>query len=254
MHRNGTANIAILHTDGSGFYEASEGDSLDLAPRWIPDSRRLVFQSAGAGRDRAGRVSGFAPFSIQELDLETGDMKCLLEDPKSDFLAPQVTADGSLYYIRRPHGADKSAMSPGRALLDAVLSPFRILHAIYQFINFFTVKYTGKPLSTSGGAAQRERDMKQMMIWGNLIDGAGVGEDPGADQATRSLVPSSWQLTRRTPAGVTEVIAKNVLSFDVATDGSLIYSNGNAIHRIAPGGGPAERLVASSMVAQVAAL
>jgi len=47
-HQFGTANIAVRLNDESGFSEATEGDSLDTAPRWIPgEGRRLVFQSAG---------------------------------------------------------------------------------------------------------------------------------------------------------------------------------------------------------------
>src|SRR5206468_1707687 len=47
-HEFGTANIAVRPDDQTGFSEVTEGDSLDSAPRWVPNHpRRLVFQSAG---------------------------------------------------------------------------------------------------------------------------------------------------------------------------------------------------------------
>ncbi len=254
-HKNFTANIAVLQLEGSDFFEASEGDSIDSAPRWVPGSRRIVFQSAGIGRDRAGRVSGLGPFTAQELDLDSGEMKCLAENADYDFLGPQKSADGALYYIRRPHQSGKRNLSPLQALLDAVLFPFRMAHAIFQFFNFFSMRYTGKPLSNSGGAAQRQPDLRQMMVWGNLIDVARAErEDRLGDSSAPSLVPSSWQLVRQSSDGGTEVLTANVLSFDIATDGSLLYSNGSAVHRIPPGGGHAERVLVGTMIEQVAAL
>jgi hypothetical protein len=76
-----TSNIAVLQVEGTDFSETTDGDSFDLAPRWVPGTRRrLVFQSAGVGRDGAGRFAGVGPFSIQELDLDSGDMVCLAEE------------------------------------------------------------------------------------------------------------------------------------------------------------------------------
>ena len=63
-----------------------------------------------------------------------------------------------------------------------------------------------------------------MMIWGNVIQAEQATEDEDAD-----LVPSSWQLARRGSDGREEVLAKGVLAYDVAADGKVLYSNGNAI-------------------------
>jgi hypothetical protein len=142
-----------------------------------------------------------------------------------------------------------------RALLDAVLFPFRLVQAIFQYFNFFSMRYTGKPLATSQGEAQRPADLKRMMVWGNLIDAERAArEDRLGDPDAPSLVPSSWQLVRRSPSGATEVLAKSVLSFDLAGDGSVVYTNGSAVHRIPPGGGSTERIAVGKMIEQVAAL
>jgi hypothetical protein len=249
---NGTSNIAVMRTDGSEFSEVTEGDSLDLAPRWIPDSsRRLVFQSAGIGRDSSGNFSGHGPFSIQKLDLDTGEMTSLAEEENYDLLGPQMNEDGVLYYIRRPYQKPGDNFSFPRAILDTLLFPIRIFYAIFQWLNFFTVRYTGKPLNTAQGAKQRNADLKQMMIWGNLIDaGKAAKQDQFGDQDAPSLVPQSWQLVRHRSNGSTEVIAKGVLSFDLCEDGSIVYSNGSAIYRIDPKGS-SERLHVDSMIEQV---
>ncbi|HEY1207465.1 MAG: hypothetical protein ABSH46_23080 [Bryobacteraceae bacterium] len=256
VHNDFTANIAVLQVEGPDFFEASEGDSFDLAPRWAPGpGRRLVFQSAGVGRDGGGRFSGLGPFTVQQIDLDSGEMECLAEEPEHDLLAPQKDGNGALYYIRRPYAGGRRNASPLRALLDAVLFPFRLLHAIFQYFSFFSMRYTGKPLTTSQGGAQRQPDLKQMMIWGNLIDAERAArEDRLGDPDAPSLVPSSWQLVRRSPDGATQVLAKSVLSFDLGADGAIVYSNGSAIHRIGPGGGSSERMAVGSMIEQVVAL
>jgi hypothetical protein len=253
---NFTSNIAVLQAEGTDFFEATEGDSIDLAPRWVKDSgRRLVFQSAGVGRDAQGRFAVPGPFSVQQLDLDSGEIEGLVEDPGHDHLGPQKTADGTLYYIRRPYERNNTTIQPLHALRDAALFPFRMAHAFFQYFNFFSMRYTGKPLATSRGAAQRQPDLKQMMIWGNLVDvDRAAQQDRLGDPDAPSLVPQSWQLVRRSSSGTTETLAKSVLSFDIAADGSVLYSNGSSIHRLPPSGGKAERVLVGAMIEQVAAL
>jgi len=221
----------------------------------VPGPRRkLVFQSAGVGRDANGRFSGMGPFVLQELDLDSGEMECLAEDPEHDLLAPQKDAAGTLYYIRRPYAARNRKVNPLRALLDAALLPFRLVVAIFHYFNMFSMRYTGKPLASSQGAAQREADLKRMMIWGNLIDAEKAArEDRLGDPDAPSLVPSSWQLMKQSHGSVAEVVAKGVLSFDLAADGALVYSNGSAIHRVAASGS-SERVAVGKMIEQVAVL
>jgi hypothetical protein len=256
VHANFTSSIAVMQITGTDFLEATEGDSFDLAPRWAPGPRRrIVFQSAGVGRDVAGRICGIGPSAVQELDLDSGEMERLAEEAEYDLLGPQKTADGTLYYIRRPYQNGKDKVRPLYALKDALLFPFRLAYAIFQFFNFFSMRYTGKPLATSRGAAQRQPDLKQMMVWGNLIDVDRAARENGlGDPDAPSLVPSSWQLVRQWPNGRKDVVAKGVLSFDIAEDGSLLYSNGSAIHRVASGGGQAERVLVGKMIEQVTAL
>jgi len=246
LHSNGTANLGIMLSGESGVKELTEGDSVDTSPSWVPgEARRIVFQSAGVGRNRQGHFLALGPFAIQELNIDTVEMDTLLEDAKTDFLAPRVTADGPLYYIRRPY-APSEGINPFRAIKDLLLFPFRLAYALFQFLNFFSMSYTGKKLTTAGDTRARELDQRQMMIYGNLIRAQQGAEGDDAPD----LVPNSWQLARRRASGGEEILAKGVVAYDVGADGTVAYSNGSAIFLITPDGRK-ERVLTERMIEQV---
>jgi hypothetical protein len=252
----GTANLALMNADGSDLREITEGESLDLAPSWAigGERPRIVYQTAGLGRDREGRLAGASPFSAQLLDLETAEISPLLEDARFDFLGPRMARDGAVYAIRRPH-RDGGA-SPWRAAADAVLFPIRMVTAVFGFLDVFSRRYAGKPLSSSGGARAKEADPRQMMIWGNLVDADKAEREARrkGDEAP-ALVPSSWKLVRLRPTAGAEVeeLASGVLGFDLGDDGSVVLTNGSAIDHIAPDGARA-RLWRGELIEQVVAL
>ena len=247
-HKFGTANIAVRLDEESGFSEVTEGDSLDTSPRWVPgETRRLVFQSAGVGRNSQGHFAGLGPYSIQMLDIDGGELTTLAEDGGHDLLTPQMTADGTLYYIRRPYVTGR--VHPLRLAKDILLFPFRLLYALFHYLQFFSMRYTGKKLTSADGARGREMDLKQMMIWGNVV----AARNARADDEAADLVPNTWQLIRKPPAGAEEVIAKSVLAFDLAPDGSVVYSNGSAIHVVGPDG-KRQRIVTESLIERVVVL
>jgi hypothetical protein len=246
LHQNGTANIGVKLADEGGVKELTEGDSFDTAPRWLPgEGLKIVFQSAGIGRNREGHFLAFGPFNIQQLDAEAGELSTILEDKHFDYLAPQGLEDGSLLYIRRPYQPHER-FHPLRALKSIILFPFRLLYAIVQYLNFFSAMYTGRKL-TSGGAKAREMDMKQMMIWGNVIRSERAKTD---DEDSADLVPKSWQLCRRSAKGETKILASAVLAYDLNDDGRIVFTNGNAIFLLHPDGRK-ERVLNESMIEQV---
>jgi hypothetical protein len=251
VHSDGAANIAVMQLDGARPREVTEGDSVDLAPRWIPGAgRSLVFQSAGIGRNSAGFPVAQAPFTIERLDFEGQEVTTLAAHPKYDFLGPQMTADGSLYYIRRPYRSSNSGFHPLRLLRDIVMMPVRLLYAIYQWLNFFTRRYTGKPLMTTG--QPKVQPLNQLMVWGSAINADEMAERNRrfGDADSPALVPRTWQLIRQISGREPEVIADGVLAFDVAEDGAIAYSNGSAIYAIRPGG-VAERVIVDRPIEHV---
>jgi hypothetical protein len=231
---DGSSHVAVMAADGSRLTVVTEGDSQDLAPSWAAP-RRLLYQSAGIGRDRAGRFAGLGPSAIQRLDLDGGKVSTLAEHTDDDCLGPRAGPDGALYYIRRPWRAT-ARPSPFRLLLDILLFPVRLLWALFQWLNFFGVKYTGKPLVSREGAQARQADLQQWMIWGNVIDAAREQKKALTDGETvPSLVPHSWRLVRAREGAPEEVLARGVAAFDVGTSG-VVYSNGAAVYHLAPDG------------------
>jgi hypothetical protein len=245
------AHIGVMRADGSALSEVTEGDSVDLAPSWVPDApRRLVYQSAGVARDPAGRVVGLGPSAIHELDLERGEVRTLAESPTHDLLSPRIGADGTLYYLRRPWKT-RPRFAPLRVLLDVLLLPLRLIGAIFNWLNFFSVRYGGRPLINSQGAQQRQMDARQWLVWGNLIGASERARSDTADDDA-ALVPPSWQLVRQAPAGAPEVVARGVCSFDIAP-GGLVYSTGGAVYQEGRDGAR-QRLCSGARIAQVIAL
>jgi hypothetical protein len=248
---NMQSNIALLPLHGTDFSEVTEGDSFDQVPHWVPGPRpRVVFQSAGIGRDAAGRFAGLGPCSIQQFDLDSKDLDEVASETDRDLLQPRQLEDGTLYYIRKPFESAVPSASLLGSLKDAGLFPFRMARAVFQYFNIFSMMYTGKPLVTGKGAVQRRMDPRQLFIYGNL---AKAQMAQSQEDEAQSRVPSSWELVRRAPGGQTEVMAKSVLAFDVALDGSVLHSDGAAITRLTPDG-HSERVLQAELIEQVLAL
>lgn len=202
------------------------------------------------GRDVAGRFAGLGPCTIQELDLDSGNLDEIASETGGDLLQPRQTEDGTLYYIRKPYESGVPQASLFGSVKDAALFPFRMARAVFQYFNVFSMMYTGKPLVTPKGAVQRRLDPRQMFIYGNLMR---AHMPQAQEDEAQGMVPSSWELVRRAPGGQTEVIAKNVLAFDVARDGSVLYSNGAAITRLDPSG-HSEHVLKAELIERVLAL
>uniref|UniRef100_A0A832M4F2 Uncharacterized protein n=1 Tax=Oscillatoriales cyanobacterium SpSt-402 TaxID=2282168 RepID=A0A832M4F2_9CYAN len=252
LYNTGVANIAVMPVDGIRPRDVTEGDSLDLAPRWVPGRERaIVFQSAGIGRDRNGIAREQGAFSIQMLDFNQKDMVCLVEDPKYDFLGPQMTADGTLYYIRRPYRPSQRRTSLWQVIKDIMMMPVRLVYAIFQWLNFFTQRYTGKPL-TIAGMPKAVDTQKLVEIWGNAIDPVQALQENRkfGDIDAPPLVPRSWQLMRQRPNSQPEIIAESVLSYDLNADNVIVYTNGSGIYVLKPGAVPT-RIHVSSLIEQV---
>jgi hypothetical protein len=157
-----------------------------------------------------------------------------------------VLADGRLFYIRRPY-AEHERFRPLHTLKEALLFPLRLLYAIFQFLNFFSSIFAGRKLTSAGGPKGREMDMKQMMIWGNLVQAQhpATAEEEGVD-----LVPKSWELFCRASNGEIKTLAGGVLAYDIDADGRVVYTNGNAVFLLHPDG-HIERILNEHMIQQV---
>jgi hypothetical protein len=86
-----------------------------------------------------------------------------------------------------------------------------------------------------------------LFIYGNL---ARAQMTQSEDEDARYSVPSSWELIRCAAGGQKEVMARSVLSFDLASDGSILHSDGASISRLTPDG-RSERVLDAERVEQV---
>jgi hypothetical protein len=241
--KDGAANIATMPVNAVHLAQVTEGDSLDLAPKWIPGFRRaIVFQSAGIGRDGAGYIIEQKHSTIEQLDVDRQEVITLASDPNYDLLSPQMTADGTLYYIRRPYRSLRQRVKFSQLVKEAVLMPARLLAAVMQWLNFFTHRHTGASLLPV--SQQSPIPSQQISFLGRLVD-VGVEMQRNrrfGDPDSPALVPRSWELIEQFPHREPKVIAQGVVAFDVGLDGQLVYSNGSAVYGVLPGG-VAERLV-----------
>lgn len=221
---NGAANIVTMGTDGGGYRELTGGDTLDTAPCWLPgQDGRLVFQSAGLARGPQGHVAAIGPASIQLLDTRTGALEPVFEDARFDHLQPRVMADGSLVFIRRPYEGPR--YGGGDMLMDTLLFPFRLLRTLFDFLNFQSLVYSRKPLTSASGP-QHDVDLKSLLLKGRHVDAEAALRSGQTVHGVPSLVPKSWVLVWRSERGEERILAEHVAAFDLAEDGAILYSNG----------------------------
>ena len=252
--KDGTANIATMAIDAVKLGEVTEGDAIDLAPKWIPGSRKaIVFQSAGISRNASGYIIEQGHSTIEQLDFDQQEVITLASDPKYDLLTPQMTANGVLYYIRRPYRPLRQRVRFWHTLKEVLMIPLNLLTAVFEWLNFFTRRYTGKALLAPQAPARMSNH--KMVFLGKLVDvGSEVERNRRfGDADSPALVPRGWELVAQHPHQEPEIIAQGVLAFDVGTDGTIVYSNGSAIYGIRPGG-VAERLLLDCPIEQVTLL
>lgn len=246
--RNGAANIAVMDADGSNYRELTSGDTVDAAPAWIPgQADAIVFQSSGLARNPAGYVLARGPTSIQMADTATGSLTAILEDPRLDFLQPRVGSNGFLYFIRRPYEAPRYGLEG--VVVDTLLFPFRLLRAVFQYLNFFSLMYTRKPLTSASGP-EVHADLKEILIKGKRLDAEAALRSSVRLNGVPSLVPASWQLVCRSPQGEEHVLASHVASFDIAADGTILFSNGYGVFAL-DGANPLQVLLKDKLIAEV---
>jgi hypothetical protein len=246
----GVGNICVMKTDGSGLRDVTGGDTVDSAPAWIPgEPNQLLFQSSGLARNEQGYVVAQGHASIQILNMDSGSISPVLDDPAFDYLKPRVCPAGNLLFIRRPYEAPQYGAQ--NVLLDTLLFPFRLLRAVFHYLNFFSLMYTRKPLTSASGPMV-EADLKNILLQGRRIDAEKAVRSARAVNGVPSLVPDNWELVSRNTKGAEQVLATNVASYDISADGTIVYSNGRGVFMLEKDG--SSRLALNdALVAEVAA-
>ena len=228
------SSLAVLDSDGRNARAVTEGDSIDAAPSWIPGAgEAVVYHSAGLSRDPNGMVRGLGPCSIHRIDLKSGELETLLENPEKDYLSPRMDAAGNLYYIRRNYEGPHGVRPPMWVTLkDAALFPFRVVRAMVDFFQIFSMMASKKPLTTAGGPKSQGPEPVHMWIHGRMID---VQKASAANAPDGALAPADWELVKRSPDGSEIVLAKHVLAYDLDSEGRIAWSDGKNLHLIENG-------------------
>jgi hypothetical protein len=220
-------HLALFEPNSSRYRKVTEGSCLDENPVWGKRARRSVFyDSAGVGKDGDGRFFGIGERTINRLDLDSGTITELISLPKHDCVLPRVDGDDRLYFIKRPH---KKPGSEKMSFKDFLLVPWRLLRAFYSFLQYFSMRYTGEPLSTAGPnpLKAKDKDPRELFINGNLINAErALKENSAKGDAFPGIAPRDWELTRREQDGSLTCLKKGVIDFDVTENGEIVFSNG----------------------------
>jgi hypothetical protein len=68
-----------------------------------------------------------------------------------------------------------------------------------------------------------------LLIKGKRINAENALKKEHPVNGVRSLVPKSWRLIKRSRNGNEQVIATSVASYDITSDGSVIFTNGYGV-------------------------
>lgn len=249
---DGSAHVEIYDEDGNRRGAVTDGDCVDAAPALVPGrSKTIVYQSSGVARHpQTGQMMALAHACVHLLNYGNGQLETLLDDKRHDFVTPRMDAQGRLYAIRRP--ADKLPRErAGTALADTLLMPFRLLKAVFGYLNFFSMVYGKEPLRSAGGprTPALDQDLGKLWLHGRMIELSKVKGDP---QYGGKLVPRDWELVRVDAGGTPEVIAQHVACFDLRAGGGIVYTNGFDIFEI--DGGKCRDLARQQQVAGLSAI
>jgi len=254
---DGSAHVEVYDEEGTRRGAVTDGDCIDAAPALVPGrSKTIVYESSGVARHpQSGQLMAQGHACVHMLDYGSGQLETLLDDKRFDFVAPRMDTRGALFAIRRPAEKPRRERA-GTALMDTLLMPFRLLQAIFGYLNFFSMIYGKKPLRSSGGprTPALDQDLGQLWLHGRMIELSKVKSDPAYGG---NLVPANWELIRVDSAGTApQVLAQHVAGFDLRADGAVVFTNGFDIFELgdAAGQGQKRSLARQQQVGGVSAI
>lgn len=244
-----TRNLAMFNENNTQEDILTEGEVVDRNPCFSKVNPALVYyDSAGYAITETGIAGGLSQRSILSLNLKSGMIDVVAEQPEYDLFKPKSAADGGLYYLCKPQ---KETEHSRTTFSDVIKMPGKIGRAIFGWLNFFTQRYAGESLKKTGTGPvkTRAKSDEQIFVEGNLINlTRSMRENMAAGDKYPGIVPKNWQLIRMSPGGMKEVLVKGVLDYTLGADGTIYYSNGKHIIQKEPDG--KEVLVCERKMAQ----
>ncbi|MBQ5315999.1 MAG: hypothetical protein J6I96_00430 [Oscillospiraceae bacterium] len=231
-------HICVLEPPSSLYEEYTDGDSQELDPYFSRAHRdRIYFSSCGNARNENGFVTAVSNRVGAYLDMKSRTMTELLTDEKYDHISLKDNANGDLYYIRQPYSqqTEKSSFS----VKDVFLLPVRLIKALGGWLNFMSVIWGGESLNGKDPANMlnertKNRSERDMIIDGNIIKAEKLAKKNENNED--GLMPHERVLIKREADGEETTVAKGVLDFALADDGTVVYSDGRYIHTLSPDG------------------
>jgi hypothetical protein len=213
--------IALLDSDGRDAKPVTEGDALDGCPSWDRSKEdTILFHSAGLAYSRQGYINGTAPYAIEQLNLRTSKLQTVLAAEDTDYLCPRTDSEGNLYFMSRNYEGPGGPKPPiWTTIKDTLLFPFRLARSFIDFFQIFSQLVSKKPLTTAGGPKKNGPEPVHLWLYGRLLT-------PDKENKDDSLASADWKLNKRSPDGITTVLASHILAYDLHDDGTILASDG----------------------------
>ena len=159
---DGSVFLAFMDDHGRIKQQITSGDCVDENPYY--SDGKIYYQTRGIARDQNGSIVAFSNSVINELNLKTAEIKTLLSDEKYDFLLPKADSSGNVYCIRTPY---RNSTEYGflTFIKDVLFFPFRLLLAVFAFLNAFSLFFTKKPLKTSTDTGHSKGELDTPIEW-----------------------------------------------------------------------------------------
>jgi hypothetical protein len=219
-------NLAIMDMGKGHYHMITEGDSIDDNPVWGNlNNNCIYFDSKGIGRGEDGHIMGYSPREIYCLNMESKEIEEIAVMKDFDCFLPKEDKEGNLYFIKKPYHTSEARNA---SFKDFVLIPIKLLKAVFNFLEFFTMRYTGEAFKTKGpNPAKGKNDPKQMFIYDNLVNvEKTLKENQSSGEKYPGIAPRNWELMKLKRDGEIETVKKGVLDFDLTEEGDIVYSNG----------------------------
>ena len=227
-------HLALCSSDSTTYHIITEGESVDIHPHFSRQNPDLVyFSSAGIYYNPHKGTAHFSNYALSTLDLASGEITEILSDETYDYLHPKEDPSGRLHCLRIKKGPAKNK---GTRIIDILLAPIRLLKAIFNWLNFFSQRYSGEPLTkqTSGHnpAKSQAKSAEEIFIADNLINAEqALKENSQQGEKYPGIAPRSWELMARQADGSFASVKKGLIDYSFDNQGQLIYSNGRYIIR-----------------------
>ncbi len=219
-NRDGSVNLIRINSEGRKIKEITDGDCIDEHP-WVSGDY-LYYQTSGLARTAEGHLAARSASAIFRLGLSSGQIEAIKESHDFDYLLPKTDTQGNLYFIQRPHLAVGQSQGFLQITKDVLLFPYRLIVAIFGFLNTFSLIFGKKPLMSAGGPETPEIDLSHQIIHGQWVDTI----EASRKERRQVAVGRDWKLVKRKPDGEEEVIGTNVIWYDIDAKGELLFTDG----------------------------